>query len=486
MIVLPLRSDVSTDFFHRPNLPRTEVAVLYPKNTKLAMKLRVRADVSALWERVENDMKQLAIITDDLTSATDCGSQLARSGLRTLVVLGTCWTSSASQEADVVSVNTDTRDKPANEAYLIVRDAAISICDDDYVYIFKSLDSTLRGNLGVEIDAVLDTFEFDCAVVAPAFPFYGRTTVDGKHFLNGIPLTHTEFALDPNSPVKEDDLIRLFSSQSKRMVGLIELDTLRSGNAAVLKKMNAFNHQGIELMVFDAQLEEDLDRIIDAVSKTDYRVLWVGSTGLSRHISRLLNVSTSKPIRMEHPCSARQVMIISGSVSEATRRQVDVLSMVSETTMVEMNPIEIVGNEESASKEMERCCSQIAHGLDEGKDVALYVSSSRETVVFTKAKGRAIGLEETQVSMKVVEALAEVAKQTVNSHRLCGLVLTGGDTARAICSQLGGKAIELLEEVEPGIPMGRLIGTELFVVTKAGGFGTPYSLVNSLKTLQRI
>jgi uncharacterized protein YgbK (DUF1537 family) len=67
--------------------------------------------------------------------------------------------------ADVISVNTDTCGMPAQEAYRIVREAAMRIRDDDYENIFKSLDSTLRGNLGVEIDAVLNVFDF--AVVAP-------------------------------------------------------------------------------------------------------------------------------------------------------------------------------------------------------------------------------------------------------------------------------------------------------------------------------
>jgi uncharacterized protein YgbK (DUF1537 family) len=82
-------------------------------------------------------------------------------------------------------------------------------------------------------------------------------------------------------------------------------------------------------------------------------------------------------------------------------------------------------------------------------------------------------------------ALAEVTERVIESHEIAGLVLTGGDTAKTICARLGGVGIELLEEIEPGIPLGKLVGpVELQVVTKAGGFGTREVLYNALRRLR--
>jgi len=45
--------------------------------------------------------------------------------------------------------------------------------------------------------------------------------------------------------------------------------------------------------------------------------------------------------------------------------------------------------------------------------------------------------------------------------------------------------IELIKEVEPGIPLGYLVGAnELLVVTKAGGFGTPQLIVNAMNLVK--
>ncbi|MDI5788823.1 nucleotide-binding domain containing protein [Bacillus licheniformis] len=47
------------------------------------------------------------------------------------------------------------------------------------------------------------------------------------------------------------------------------------------------------------------------------------------------------------------------------------------------------------------------------------------------------------------------------------LFLTGGDTAYQVLHQLRIHEIRLLDEVEPGIPLGAA-GEELYIVTKAG------------------
>jgi uncharacterized protein YgbK (DUF1537 family) len=60
------------------------------------------------------------------------------------------------------------------------------------------------------------------------------------------------------------------------------------------------------------------------------------------------------------------------------------------------------------------------------------------------------------------------------------LVLSGGDTAALVCRALGVEAIELYDELSPGIPRGVLRGGAwegTAVVTKSGGFGAPDALV---------
>jgi uncharacterized protein YgbK (DUF1537 family) len=85
----------------------------------------------------------------------------------------------------------------------------------------------------------------------------------------------------------------------------------------------------------------------------------------------------------------------------------------------------------------------------------------------------------------VVAELATAASRMIESWRSRGgapptLVLTGGATARAVCRALGAAGIRLTGELSPGLAWGTLLdgpAAHLVVVTKAGGFGDPDTLV---------
>ena len=83
-----------------------------------------------------------------------------------------------------------------------------------------------------------------------------------------------------------------------------------------------------------------------------------------------------------------------------------------------------------------------------------------------------------------VEALAEVAAGLSEDGLFDALVLTGGETAVGVARRLGAVGIRLEGEVEPGIPVGSFIGPRPYrVVTKAGAFGEPGTLVRAVEKL---
>src|SRR5207244_2052723 len=83
-------------------------------------------------------------------------------------------------------------------------------------------------------------------------------------------------------------------------------------------------------------------------------------------------------------------------------------------------------------------------------------------------------------------ALASAALPLLDQRVVTGLVLTGGDTAAAVCRALGAECLELGGEVLPGMPTGTLLGGRrpgLRIVTKSGGFGPPDALVRAVEAL---
>jgi 4-hydroxythreonine-4-phosphate dehydrogenase len=70
--------------------------------------------------------------------------------------------------------------------------------------------------------------------------------------------------------------------------------------------------------------------------------------------------------------------------------------------------------------------------------------------------------------------------------RFSALVATGGETARNLLEAIGLRSLLVERELEPGIPLSSLEGNGLPVVTKAGAFGNPQSLVRCVQALRAL
>jgi 4-hydroxythreonine-4-phosphate dehydrogenase len=74
------------------------------------------------------------------------------------------------------------------------------------------------------------------------------------------------------------------------------------------------------------------------------------------------------------------------------------------------------------------------------------------------------------------------------SDRFGALAVTGGETARALLGAMGVAGLRLHGEIEAGVPLAvaqaRTAAHDLPVVTKAGAFGTPETLVRSVGALR--
>ena len=101
-------------------------------------------------------------------------------------------------------------------------------------YFSKRIDTTLRGGVGVEIDAMLDQMkEGTVAVVVPAMPQSRRILVGGYSVIDGVALINTPVAQDVRTPVKENYIPRLLEGQTRRKVGLVTLDKVLAGEEVI-------------------------------------------------------------------------------------------------------------------------------------------------------------------------------------------------------------------------------------------------------------
>jgi uncharacterized protein YgbK (DUF1537 family) len=87
-------------------------------------------------------------------------------------------------------------------------------------------------------------------------------------------------------------------------------------------------------------------------------------------------------------------------------------------------------------------------------------------------------------SGRIPGTLAKVVASLAEAGLVQALVLSGGETAVHVARAVGAHGLRLEHELEPGVPVGRLIGPRPFpVVSKAGGFGGPLTLVRAVEAL---
>jgi uncharacterized protein YgbK (DUF1537 family) len=427
-------------------------------------------------------MPHIAIIADDLTGANDTGVQFAKYGLRTHVVIAATGNNALPDEADVIVINTDSRGLDSLAAYERVVWAAKLIKNSNVPVIYKKVDSTLRGNLGPEIDAALDVFGFDCAIVAPAFPRIGRITVGGYHLLNQIPLQATEIAEDPKSPVTDSRLSVILETQSRYPVAHIELSDILAGETVMRNLLDACVADGVKLISFDATDAIHLKAITLAVYNSGKRVLWVGSAGMAECLPALYQLPAI------HSCQALAskglpVLVVAGSVSSVTATQIDAFLACPDTGLVTVNGKSLI---EEPLMEVSRCVAAAREYIKHYQSVALVSSNGRESVETVRVCGGQFGLDSMAVSALIADKLGEITRLLVGEG-VEGLFITGGDTAVRVCVALGASSMEVCSEVAPGIPFCRLssgIYAGLKVVTKAGAFGDEQAINTAVAAIQ--
>ena len=390
-----------------------------------------------------------AIIADDLTGAADTGVQFAHAGYRTAVVFR--GEPVPTGDLDAVVFDTDSRTLRPGLATRYVAEAGRSARAAPLIY--KKFDSTLRGSVAAEISATLESTRRRSAVVAPAFPAAGRTTVSGTQLVHGVPVHETEMRNDPRTPVREAHVPTLLGRWSSS-VGTLSVEDLKDlGNVRRVL-------DGNEWTVVDAERDEDLEALVRAVPDPD-RVLWAGSAGLALALGAVypgphpVGAGASVP-------KARSVLVAVGSLNRASRGQLDGLVEKYGDMVAPVGP--------GSAFAVEGVVAAARRALSGGPCTVVYSSG--------KASSSSRG--------KVMRSLAGAAAALAEEGLVDALVLTGGSTAVAVSRRLGASGIRLAGEIEAGVPVGTLIGPNPYtVVTKAGGFGQPDTLVKAVEALLR-
>jgi len=405
------------------------------------------------------------IVADDFTGANDTGVEIRRRGIPVRVVFsGQGVTGSESCVLD-----TESRSLSEEEAFQRVASGVKEIPFEHFSRVIKKVDSTLRGNIGAETRALDLCYRPDLVVFAPALPDLGRITINRIHCLysaagaGGTPLSQTEMARDPKTPVRNDDIQKIMAAAfAGENVVHIGLEALRNG---------AFSFEGGRIFCFDAASNGDLQAIVRFVLALNKRVLWVGAAALA---DNLLRAERYLP-----PAFA-----VIASLSSVTRSQV----LFAEKQGVSLIKVPLYAIIEKKMNQAEIAADAVAL-LKEGRDVIMLSSSacSDEEYRKTEESARRAGLSTEETGAITQKIIGQTAALVLNGAAISGLFLSGGDTAVSCFESIGASGSSIVTEISLGIPLMHLMGGRfegLKVATKAGAFGKEDAIFYALRRLR--
>ncbi|MFC4081221.1 four-carbon acid sugar kinase family protein [Amycolatopsis samaneae] len=410
-------------------------------------------------------MPKLLVLGDDLTGSNATGALYARFGLRAVSVSAPLTPSSpcvrADSGIDALVVNLGTRHADPARAMAAVR-AAIELAGPVELTV-KRVDTTLRGNVGAETEAVLDAAPAARALVVPAFPDAGRVTLGGLHLVDGKPLAESPAARDPLTPVRSSRIRTLLGPAGGRTVTELSLDVVESGVDGVA---GALREAG-EIVVCDATTNRHLSTIARAAARltTEDGTRWV-SVDSGPFGVRLAAALGLAPGRGEVP----PVLAVVGSITARTRDQLTETEQVLDARYVDVSSDRPDPGE-------------IADGVG-----ALLAAGHR--VVGIRAVPPAPGVPaDPVVAARLPAVLAEAARLALARHPVGALYASGGDIAVEVTKALGADGFEIDTEILPLAVAGRLVGgpfAGLPFATKGGLIGDAAAAVQCLEHLNYV
>lgn len=442
-------------------------------------------------------MPLIGAVADDLTGATTTGVLLARSKARTAVFFNEEAAEKAESlsELDAVLISSNSRPLPAEEAYEKVASATNALKRMGVQYFSKRIDTTLRGGVGIEVDAMLDQVGEDAvAVVVPAMPQSRRILVGGYSVIDGVALVNTPVAHDVRTPVKENYIPELLRQQTRRKVGVVSLNQVLKGKQSIVESLKKEREDGCGVIVADAITLEDVENIANACIELAWNVVAVDPGPFTSKLAfgrGMIGIEEAN-IPPEADETGKTVLIAAGSATPVTKKQMEVLCEDPRHVRISVEPIPLIDGGESALEEAMRAVDRAVELLKSEKQprAILFETALHGELLNLdeedKKRNYAGGMSANRINAGLGTIISQVLEK-VGREKIAGLYTTGGDTMVNVCYQLGVECIEVMDYVIPQTDVGRLVGSYegLPVVGKGGLTGNDNTACDIVSRLFR-
>ena len=253
----------------------------------------------------------------------------------------------------------------------------------------------------------------------------------------------------------ECSLPAVLAQSSQRPVATLSLEWVRAGQAALQTEIAHLLTAGAQIIAADALTDDDLAQLVSAMTTVAPHALLCGSAGLMGALARQwVNPLVVQRPKIMSPASG-PILTVMGSGSAMAHAQVAALVRHGQVTVRQVDDNFALTAEDAPGNWLLHLPPPTAQTMLEGSTARAHA-----------------------------DRLAVAALAAIHALQPATLILTGGDTAISVLTQLGLTRLEVVGELLPGIPL--LVGTDATgqqrqVITKSGSFGDERTLVQLYK-----
>lgn len=403
---------------------------------------------------------RIGVIADDFTGAADAASFLQQAGGR--VILCTEIPEQIDAVCDCIVIACKIRSVDAAIATAVALRALAFLkmwgAQQIYYKFCSTFDSTPKGNIGPVMDALMEACQEPYALLCPALPINQRTVKAGVLYVAGVPLAQSPLKDHPLNPMWDSRITELMRPQSKYPCVVLRREQF---DLAVVREIEKrFAGQPFYL-VPDFENEEDGRRIAQLFTEKRFSG---GGSGLLAHI----RFECSKKSR-EESAEVKQAVILCGSCSRMTRRQIDYYIQAGYPAL---------GLDGKA----------VAEGIVRVEDALRFIHRhpGEAPLIYSDAAGKELSREMDEKQLHSISACMEqfFAKLGVflKAERFDRIVVAGGETSGALTQRLGERCFLIGRQIAPGVPLLYPCGdTAYTLVLKSGNFGDEDFFVKAVR-----
>jgi D-threonate/D-erythronate kinase len=361
----------------------------------------------------------IAVIADDFTGAAELAGISLRYGLKVELCTGDV----VSTNADVLIVSTDSRSLSKTNALQKTEAALKSVLQFNPSFIYKKIDSVLRGYVLDELKWQMQLMNQAKAFILPANPSLGRTISNGNYYVQGKPISETGFAADPEFPI---------SNSSVKSI-------LKDETVEVLKHSDVLTEN--EIIIGEAENETDVQAWAE---KLDESFVLAGAGDF---YTALLN-KKFKHTKQQQPELQFPFLYVCGTAYDQSVSYIKEVDKKSKTVLY-------------ITKQMIENGTPDIEWLQQCKDV---LEQKQKAIIAFNSE--TIPADASAAHLRSI--MAKAVKTVVEQNKITELFIEGGSTATAILQELGVNKLSPVNELARGVV--RMKGGELFITVKPGSY----------------